>query len=117
MPSLRQLLDELLAQASPSVAPPSHGTPSHGSNGGGSRFAAGFQFDDVTDSSGHRLVALGASGAGGTLGLAVPDAELALAVTVSKLSPSRKASSRLVDAMLSELGLRLAPGAGLLAAD
>ena len=47
--------------------------------------------------------------------MCVPEVELALAVTASKLSPKRTATIRIVEVMLRELGLKLdTEAAGLL---
>ena len=73
--------------------------------------ALGFQFGGCTsDVRRDRLLALGAAGVGGSLGLCVPEAGLALGITVSKLSASRLATRRLCELALSEVGLRLEHG-------
>ena len=97
------LVDELVA----------HGPPSRHMSG--VRWAAGFQLGDAKDSSGRSLTVLGHGAPGGTLGLCVPEVELAFAVTASKLSPKRTATIRIVEVMLRELGLKLdTEAAGLL---
>jgi hypothetical protein len=48
------------------------------------------------------------------VGLVVPAAGLALAVTVSKLAPHRRASQRLIEMLLDEFGVRLTRSEGLL---
>jgi hypothetical protein len=53
-----------------------------------------------------KTAALGHSGAGGCIGLCVPSAGLGLAVTVSRLSGQRVATNRLVELMLSEMGMQ-----------
>ena len=46
--------------------------------------------------------------------MAIPECGLSLAVTTSKLSPIRTATRRVVDALLSEFGVRVTRCAGLL---
>ena len=96
------LVDNLVAQGNTTV------------NHTGVQWAAGFQLGSCLDSSGRRLTALGHGAGGGSVGLCVPECGVALAVTVSKLSASRVATGKIVDAMLGEFGLRHLPCAGLL---
>ena len=56
-------------------------------------------------------VVIGHSGVGGSIGLCVPEQRVALAVTVSRLSGQRVATKKLLELMLSEVGL--APPHGL----
>ena len=91
------LVDDLVA----------HGAATAGAKG--VRWAAGFQLGVCTDSSSRQLTALGHGAAGGTIGLCMPEAELSVAVTVSKLSPNRLATRKLIEAMLGEYSLKLAP--------
>ena len=74
------------------------------------RWAAGFMVGHCLDGSGRKIAVLGHGAPGGTVGLCLPDAGLALASTVSKLSPSRTATRKGLDLLLSEHGLKLPPG-------
>lgn len=56
--------------------------------------------------SSAKVVALGHAGTGGSIGLCIPSAGLGLAVTVSRLSGQRLATNKLVELMLSEMGLQ-----------
>jgi len=60
--------------------------------------------------SGRSLPLVGHLGLGGVVGLAVPGAGVALAVTVSQLSVRCTPTRRLVELLLRECGLRLEPG-------
>ena len=70
----------------------------------------GFQLGRVVDTSGRSLPLVGHLGLGGVVGLAVPGAGVALAVTVSQLSVRCAPTRRLVELLLRECGLRLEPG-------
>ena len=80
----------------------------------GVRWAAGFQLGLCIDSGGRVHTMLGHGSSGGAVGLCVPEAGVALAMTVSKLSPSGAATRRVVEAMLGELGLKIDHADGLL---
>ena len=82
-----------------------------GGGKGGVRWAAGFQVGECVDSNGRKCTVLGHSAPGGTIGLCIPAVELALAVTVSKLSPRRLAPRKVIELVLSEYGLKLTPHA------
>ena len=53
----------------------------------------------------HKLFVLGHAAVGGTIGFCVPDRKVALAVTVSKLTPNKVAVKKLVELMMGEVGL------------
>ena len=76
----------------------------------------GFQLGVCHDAGGRAHVVIGHGASGGTLGLCIPTANLVVAITVSKLSPGRVATRKLVDTILGEFRLRMqhAPGPGLL---
>ena len=76
-------------------------------------WAAGFQLGEAYDGS-RCMAVLGHGAVGGTVGFVVPQAGVALAVTLSKLTPTGSASRRLVEMLLDELGLRLTMSNGLL---
>ena len=99
-----QRIDELSVRRSSPAAAAAEGV----------RYAAGFQLADCTDASGRTVGVIGHGAPGGTLGLCVPGSGVALAVTVSKLSPGRVATCKIVEAVLGEFGLTLGKSAGLL---
>ena len=70
----------------------------------------GLQLGHVVDAAGRTLPLVGHLGLGGVVGLAVPGAGVALAVTVSQLSVRCAPTRRLVELLLRECGLRLKPG-------
>ena len=79
-------------------------------NSGGTneaRWVAGFMLGECIDGSGRKCTVLGHSAPGGTLGLCIPAMDIALAITVSKLSPSRAATKRIVELTLGEYGIRV----------
>lgn len=76
-------------------------------------WAGGFQVGEALE-SGRAVTVLGHGAVGGSVGFCVPSCGLAIGVTVSKLSPGRGATGRLVDAMLDEFGIRLTRSTGLL---
>ena len=84
----------------------------------GVRWAAGFQLGEVAateDGAGAPgQPVLGHGAVGGTVGLLVPHAGVAIAITVSKLAAGRAASQRVVSTLLEEFGLHLTKSAGLL---
>lgn len=53
-----------------------------------------------------KLPVLGHGGVGGSIGLCVPGSGLGLAVTVSRLSGQKVATTKLVELMLGEMGLQ-----------
>ena len=55
--------------------------------------------------SSAKVRVIGHAGVGGTVGLCVPDKRVAVAVTVSRLSGERKATKRLLECLLAEVGL------------
>lgn len=72
------------------------------------RWGLGLQIGECVESQGQRRhLALGHAASGGSVGLCVPQAGLALAITVSKLSRSRLASSKLTELLLLEYGMKL----------
>jgi len=70
----------------------------------------GLQLGHVVDTAGRTLPLVGHLGLGGVIGLAVPGADVALAVTVSQLSVRCAPTRRLVELLLHQCGLRLKPG-------
>jgi len=54
---------------------------------------------------GRAVTVLGHAAVGGTIGFCVPDRKVALAVTVSKLTPNKVAVKKLVELMMGECGL------------
>ena len=55
--------------------------------------------------AGSKRSVLGHAAVGGTIGFCVPDRKLALAVTVSKLTGQKVGVKKLVELMMSEVGL------------
>ena len=53
-----------------------------------------------------KVAVLGHASVGGTIGLCVPSSGLGLAVTVSRLSGQKVATTRLLELMLGEMGLQ-----------
>jgi CubicO group peptidase (beta-lactamase class C family) len=64
----------------------------------------GLQVGSATNASGQRAAVLGHRGTGGVLGLCVPAADLAVAVTVSRLSSERAVTRRLLELVMKECG-------------
>ena len=104
---------------SPVKSPPLPAVSGGASNAKGVRWAAGFQLGEAAVEmpvTGEKLLVsvLGHGAVGGSVGFVVPAAGLALAVTVSKLAPHRRASQRLIEMLLDEFGVRLTRSEGLL---